>query len=113
MSSNSFILMYSMSRDTHGVILVFDITNRKTFENLECWIDEFKEYLQAKTFVMLVGNKSDLAGERKVSVDEAEKFARKYSLKYEETSAKDHERVCEVFEFLLTGKYLLSWNTFI
>lgn len=50
----------SYYRGSIGVVLVYDITNRDSFNNIVKWLDETKNYANDKVTVMLVGNKTDL-----------------------------------------------------
>ena len=73
-----------------GVVLVFDITNRQSFANIQYRMTAMGcEYRQLDQCVILVGNKSDLAGQRAVSTEEAEEFARMHNADYLEVSAKN------------------------
>ena len=57
----------SYYRGSIGVVLVYDITNRDSFNNIVKWLDETKNYANDKVTVMLVGNKTDLDAKRVVS----------------------------------------------
>lgn len=61
-------------RDTHGAFLAFDVGDRKTFETIQKWIDEFKQFATQMPVLSLVGNKIDMPG-RQVSRKEAEDAA--------------------------------------
>lgn len=93
-------------RSALGVILVFDITDRKSFDQLPRWLRDARTEADPHCSVMLVGNKSDLSAERNVSNEEAQAFANTHELKYIETSAKDGENIQECF--LQTGKDLIA-----
>lgn len=74
-------------RDSQGAILVFDITNKTTFDSLKTWIDDIKDYSDKDIPIIIVGNKSDLIDEREVSENNINKFLNdKYT--YFEVSAK-------------------------
>jgi small GTP-binding protein len=74
-------------------ILVFDMTNKMSYENLENWFNEIKK-ASPNISLILVGNKIDLKKEREVSTEDGEKIAKKLNLSYIETSAKtDYESV--------------------
>ena len=85
-------------RNSDGIIFVYDITDKKSFDDLESW---YKIYHEEKEEVigLLIGNKCDK--ERKVSYEEAEKFAKKYKLKYMETSAKLDKGIKKALVYLL------------
>jgi len=75
-------------RDCSGVILVFDVTRRDSFINLEHWMDIIDTECSKDTLVILIGNKIDLP-DRVVSREEAQAFAHEYNINYFETSAKE------------------------
>ncbi|CAL1536584.1 unnamed protein product [Lymnaea stagnalis] len=87
------ILKPSYCRGADGVLLVFDITNRKSFTDLDAWLDKVRVYLSEHTLALLVGNKLDMADSRVVSEVEARQFAESAGLRYIETSVKDSTNV--------------------
>lgn len=81
-----------------GVLLVYDVTNRRSFDHLVDWLEEIKSHVQPPRVVfMLVGHKCDLESERVVSQREGRQFAEFYSLTYIETSAKTGQNVEDTF----------------
>ena len=90
-------LVQSYYRDAVGVIVVFSFNNHKSFEGLEEWIADARNYCHPKVRILLVGNKIDLESERTVSKAEIEQFAKYHKLEYVETSAKTNTNVKEVF----------------
>lgn len=88
-------------RGAHGVIFVYDVTARKTFENLNSWLDEVNSYADKRNIVkMLVGNKID-KDNREVTRHEGMLWARKNNTLFIETSAKTREEVGCAFEELV------------
>ena len=81
----------SYYKDAHGVCLVYDVTNKNSFLNLEIWLDEIRNFCSKEITVTLVGNKIDCEDKRRVSTKEGEVFAVANSLFYYETSAKLEE----------------------
>jgi Ras-related protein Rab-1A len=80
-------------RGTNGIIIVYDITNKESFDNIKTWLDEYNRYAKFGTPIILVGTKVDLCAERKVSLDDVEQFIKTYSdpdnkIQHIETSAK-------------------------
>ncbi|CAG2174796.1 unnamed protein product [Oppiella nova] len=75
-------------RGSDAAILVYDITNTNSFENIEFWIYSLKSVLGQDIVMALVGNKSDLEHRRSVDYKEAKRFANKNDLIFMETSAK-------------------------
>ena len=70
------------------ILFVYAINNEQSFKEIEYWINSAKESLEEGKYIMaLIGNKSDLYEEQKVSDDEAKELADKYSMKFEITSA--------------------------
>ena len=84
-----------------GGILVFDLTNRTSFDGLNSWVDEFLSLAQPGALLTLVGNKSDLLDQYAVSLDEAEKWAKVHNMKFFSTSAKEGENVDELTQYIL------------
>ncbi|XP_008320909.1 ras-related protein Rab-42b [Cynoglossus semilaevis] len=98
----------SYYRNSVGGILVFDMTNRDTFDHVKEWHDEVRQRVQPHTVVfLLVGQKSDREayGERVVSQEEAEKLAKQLGIPYLEASAKTGHNVKTVFELLAQRVY--------
>ncbi len=89
----------SYLRGADGVVLVFDVTNSETFDNLKFWLDSLKNNLgENNSFLPVVinGNKIDI-DDRDISKDDANKFAQENNYKYFETSAKSGVGVNELF----------------
>jgi Ras-related protein Rab-1A len=87
----------SYYRGAHGIIVVYDITNRESFNNIKFWLEEVLKYGTEKTNVLIIGNKSDLPNKRVVSLEEAKNFADKYSYDLIETSAKTNLNIYKMF----------------
>ncbi|MHA1804531.1 MAG: Rab family GTPase [Promethearchaeota archaeon] len=85
----------------NGALVVFDVTNRKSFEKLEDWINDFREILGDKWPLVLIGNKADLKVNMKVSKEEAQAYADKLNLQLIITSAKTGENVENAFKNLI------------
>jgi len=85
----------SYYRGAQGVIIVFDLTNRKSFDNVRTWIKDVHKFAEEGVYI-LIGNKLDL--ERVVTVEEAEELAETYLLNYYETSCKTGEGIEETFQ---------------
>ena len=75
-------------KDTHGILLMYDITNKTTFESLPDWINNIKDLKGADFPLILVGNKIDLEEERKVNKEEGQKLADENKILFFETSNK-------------------------
>ncbi|XP_060090834.1 ras-related protein Rab-39A [Heteronotia binoei] len=98
----------SYYRHSVGGLLVFDITNRSSFDHVCDWLEEAKMHADPFQLVfILVGHKCDLESQRQVSREEAEELASACGMKYIETSAKDATNVEESFTILTTDIYEL------
>ena len=78
-------------------IIVYDITNKDSFNHINSWIDECKNQSPKTVFFVLVGNKSDLENERKVNYDEGLNFANENQMLFFEASAKTGKNVEDIF----------------
>ncbi|KAJ6238671.1 ras-related protein rab-37 [Anaeramoeba flamelloides] len=85
-------------RTATAILLVFDITNRSSFENLDSRLTILRRHLSEFSPILLVGNKIDLAGKRVISVEEALKYAKKSGLSYIEVSAKEGTNIELLFK---------------
>ncbi|XP_074540000.1 ras-related protein Rab-42b [Halichoeres trimaculatus] len=98
----------SYYRNSVGGLLVFDMTNRASFNHIKEWHAEVCERVQPHRVVfILVGQKSDMdaEGNRAVSREEAEKLAGQLGVPYAEVSAKTGQNVKEAFELLTRRVY--------
>ena len=84
-----------------GIILIFDVTNIKSYENIKKWINEIKDEISEKVSIVLIGNKIDNVQERKISKEQGEKLASEIGVKFFETSAKTGEGINESVFFLV------------
>ena len=101
-------LVLSALKNTQGIFLVFDISSKLSFDDLQCWISRVAEAQDPKTFpFIIIANKIDLEleGERVVTKEEAQAFADKYGLPLFETSAKSGQGVEEAFQTLIQKVY--------
>lgn len=84
-------------RGAMGIMLVYDITNEKSFENIKNWIRNIEENASADVEKMLLGNKCEMEEKRQVSRERGEQLAIEYNIKFIETSAKESINVEEAF----------------
>lgn len=92
----------SYYRGAQGIVLVYDVSSRDSFEKLSNWLGECETYSTKLGIVkMLVGNKIDKTEDREVSRQEGLDFARKHSMLFIEASAKTKEGVQCAFEELV------------
>ena len=96
-------------KNAHGAIIVYDITSRETFENVDSWMSELNEHCDKNVKVVIVGNKNDLTEERQVQTVDGQKLAKKRGFYFFETSAKVdekstvHEAFTRVIEEIITS----------
>ena len=88
-------------KKANGILLVYDITDRKSFDNIKNWIDNIHEETGDKLPIILVGNKIDLKNDREVSKNEGEQKAKDFGLRFYETSAKEGNNVEKCFRELV------------
>ena len=98
----------SYFKGAHGILLIFDITSRDSFKELENWLGEVERNASSQILKILIGNKCDLEEEREISKDEGEAFAMRNGMQYIETSAKINTNVNEAFEAL--AKIMVEYN---
>ncbi|XP_078168330.1 ras-related protein RIC2 [Carex rostrata] len=92
-------------RGAVGALLVYDVTRRQTFDNVERWLRELRDHTDPSIVVMLVGNKSDLRHLVAVPTDDGSAFAEKEALYFMETSALEAKNVDSSFAEVLTQIY--------
>ena len=84
-------------KGSHGIILIYDVTSLKTFENVKSWVSQIHEEIYDKVVIYLVGNKIDMDDERKVKTEEVQKLAEELGVPFVETSAKSGENIDNIF----------------
>lgn len=87
-------------RGAMGTIIVYDITHRESFNNVEKWIKDIKSNSSENMSIILVGNKKDLEDIREISYEEGIELSNKYGISFYETSAKNNYNIDEAFENL-------------
>ena len=101
-------IIASYYRGAHGILLLYDVTDRESFKNLNNWLIEIEKNANKNVLKVLIGNKTDLEDKRIISYNQGKEFADTYGLKYVETSAKKNLNVTEAFETL--GREIMSAN---
>lgn len=84
-------------RGAMGIMLVYDITNEKSFDNIRNWIRNIEEHASSDVEKMIIGNKCDMNDRRKISKERGSALALEYNVKFMETSAKSSVNVEESF----------------
>ena len=89
---------------SNGILLIYDITNRNSFDDLNYWLEELKKNCNLNNlYIYLVGNKTDLEKKRQVSYDEAKNFADMKKIPYIEISAKTGDNIDKLFNNFIKG----------
>ena len=88
-----------------AIIIIYDVTDRKSFESVNDWIVSIKSDVDPVTERLLIGNKIDLVSERTVAQEEGVKIAEKYGMPFIETSAKESLNVKEAFLKVINTLY--------
>ncbi|OHS96230.1 Ras family protein [Tritrichomonas foetus] len=91
-------LIPSYLRNSTIAIIVYDITNQESFENLDRWIKTVLDI--ANPAIIIVGNKSDLEDARAISTEDGQRFAEAHQAKFIETSARKPSNINELFQFV-------------
>lgn len=84
-------------RGAMGIMLVYDVTNMRSFANIKQWMNNIADHANADVEKMLLGNKCDINGQRNVSTEEAKSFAEQHTIRFLETSAKSGYNVEQAF----------------
>lgn len=92
-------------RGAVGALVVYDLTKRQTFENVQRWLRELRDHADSNIVIMLAGNKSDLNHLRVVAEHDAQLFAEKEGLSFLETSALEAHNVEKAFQTILLDIY--------
>uniref|UniRef100_A0AAY4EG24 Uncharacterized protein n=1 Tax=Denticeps clupeoides TaxID=299321 RepID=A0AAY4EG24_9TELE len=87
----------SYYRGAHGIIIVYDVTDQESFNNVKQWMEEIDRYACENVSKLLVGNKSDLASKKVVDYTSAKEFAESLQIAILETSAKNASNVEKAF----------------
>jgi small GTP-binding protein len=91
-------------KGANGVLLIYDVCDRKTYERIGFWMDELKQNNEIEQlYIISVGNKIDLEEKRVVAREEAEKYAEDNNINYLEVSAKTGEGILDLFNEVTKG----------
>ena len=92
-------------KGSKGALVVYDITQKKTFENIEKWVNDLKAAGDPKITIILIGNKNDLDNKRQVSKDQGEEKARSFGCAFLETSAYSGDNIDKAFNLMVKEIY--------
>ena len=99
----------SYFRGSHGILLIYDITNKSSFKDLEDWLGVIENNASKNVLKILIGNKNDLEGDRQIKTEEGQAFANRNNMQFIETSAKMNTNVTDAFEAL--AKIMMEFNS--
>ena len=92
-------------RGADGALIVYDISNKTTFDNVENWFNDLKNACKEEAFIILIGNKNDLENQRQVSNNMLINLGKNLGIAVMETSAKDDYNINESFYLLIKEIY--------
>ena len=84
--------------------MVYDITSKESFNKVDYWLKQLREFAPADIKIQVVGNKIDRVSERKLSKEQVKEFCTNNGVAYEETSAKENLGVEQMFRNMATSK---------
>ncbi|CAI8039448.1 Ras-related protein Rab-10 [Geodia barretti] len=90
----------SYYRGAMGIILVYDITNQKSFDNIQKWLNNIEMHASADVERLLIGNKCDWETRRTIPTATGNQLASNQGISFLETSAKTNHNIDEAFETL-------------
>eukprot|EP01100_Stratorugosa_tubuloviscum_P007169 TRINITY_DN3001_c0_g1_i1.p1 TRINITY_DN3001_c0_g1~~TRINITY_DN3001_c0_g1_i1.p1 ORF type:complete len:190 (-),score=67.93 TRINITY_DN3001_c0_g1_i1:311-835(-) len=88
-------------RGAHGIIIVYDVTDQISFNNIRTWLIDIDRYNSTNVIKLLIGNKNDLTSKKIVDFDSAKQFADSLSIPILETSAKNCINVEQAFKAIV------------
>ena len=92
----------SYYRGAHGIIVVYDVTDQKSFNNVRQWLKEIERYAIDDVTKVLVGNKCDLTTQKVVEYNTGKEFADNFAIPFLETSARSSTNIKDVFVTITT-----------
>jgi Ras-related protein Rab-1A len=95
---------------SHAIAIVYDITDRKSFDNLRKWINDIEKLATPEVCKLIVGNKCDLDDKRQVARDEGRAFADNLGVPFLETSAKTGQNVNQMFAEMCQAISSRQWH---
>lgn len=98
----------NMCSKTDGIIIIYDITDKNTFESVNMWVKSITKEIESGIEVLLIGNKIDLVNQRVVSTEEGNELSKKYNIPFIETSAKESLNVEKAFLQIANSLYKKS-----
>ena len=105
-------LTSSYYKSAKGALVVYDITDKESFNKIEKLVDDLKNGCDKNIYIILLGNKIDLEDRRVITKEEGENLAQKLNLGFGEVSAKTGDGIEEAFQKLINEVYRISKNEF-
>lgn len=90
-------------KNADGIIVVYDITDKRTFDMVQSWIQSVEENSKIKKQMILIGNKCDLVETREVSTADGKNLANHYKMSFYETSAKDNVNIEQAISCIINN----------
>ena len=91
------LLSVNLISGAQGILVVYDITDKESFNAVKTWISEIKKYAQSDVVKLLIGNKCDLESKREIEYEEGKQLAETLGMDFLETSAKETTRIEDAF----------------
>ena len=98
----------SYYNNTEGAILIFDLTNKSSFDKIPQWIDDLSAYAPKDLSLLIIGNKSDQSEQRVISFNDAFEFTNKRNIPYIEVSAKTGSNVVLIYCYVFDKYWVLN-----
>ena len=98
----NFNSLLNCLKNAQGIIIIYDVTDKKSFEYANEWINDIKNGLSFNTQLLLARNKKDLEEGREVQTEEGEKLAEESGILFSECSAKTGENINFIFNRLIS-----------
>lgn len=92
-------------KDSDGAVLVYDITVRESFQKVQKWLTELRQYAGEDILIVIAGNKCDKEHERQIPTTEAEEYAKTNGAKHFSTSAKSGKGIEDMYKYLTEKIY--------
>lgn len=105
-------IVTSYYRGAIGIILVYDISNRISFNNLRFWLQQIETYCSNNIKILIIGNKNDLIN-REISTEEGKLFSNQLGALFMEVSAFNNYNICESIELLVNSIYFGTFENMI
>ena len=103
-------LTHAFYKRNDAVIVVFDLTDRASFDHVQSWLSAIETHASANVPMLLIGTKLDLESERNVSTEEGQQYANNLGIEYKETSSCTGSGIEEAFELIIENSILYKYQ---